>query len=84
MFPDPLKKDDIETVFNLLKEVMTNGNRSFDKKFFAASNLKNRNFIYIDWLGQFFEYYEAKLKAEEANSFPLPVHNQESTEKEPE
>lgn len=39
--------------------------KSYDKKIVAMNSLKGRNFVYLEWLGQFFDYYEDKLKCEQ-------------------
>ena len=65
LFPDPFKKDDIEGLYNILKEAVSNGaNRSFERRFIVVNSLKNRNYIYFDRLGQFFQEYEERYLTE--------------------
>lgn len=65
LLPEPFKKDDIESLYNLLKDSVQNGiNRSFERRFIVINSLKNRNYIYLDRLGQFFLEYEERFLTE--------------------
>jgi len=66
LLPEPFKKDDIESLYNLLKDAVSNGiNRSFERRYIVINSLKNRNYIYLDRLGQFFVEYEERFLTEQ-------------------
>lgn len=56
-FPDPLKKEDIENMYQVLKEVCSPSTTRMSplNKAVVVNGLKNRNFINFDCLSKFFE-----------------------------
>lgn len=82
-FPDPLKKEDIENMYQVLKEVCSPSTTRMSplNKAVVVNGLKNRNFINFDCLSKFFEQYEEKLKNDLKNDEIEQVRKSLSAEK---